>query len=182
MNESVKMSIGASVALYNTIQSILIKTDTDGKQEERDIPFKTKYKLLRDQTVFEKDFNFYEKERVRLVKKYGVSKEGTNEITVSKENWEPFNKEIGEVVMMEVSHDIMKLSPEEIDYIDDDTINLPATSVKLFLSIMVEDKSLIDDLNKDIEPLEKESSVSDLASGPAPEEHNIKQTPSGDAI
>lgn len=143
-----RMTIAASYTLYKTLTTLIYGPDKD---EERCLPFKIKYKLLRSKDMLEKDVVFFENERANLVKEFG---EATEEgfYKVKPENIKDFNKELEKILKIEVEHKLPKLSPEDLD--DFDVEGLSADSISLFMAALVDDPDYIEDIQR---PINKES-------------------------
>ncbi len=75
----------------------------------------------------------FEKERVKLVKKYSSSEEGSNEIRVSSENLEVFNKEIQEMVNTKVSINGEKINSKNLE-----NVKLTARDIILLSDLILE--------------------------------------------
>lgn len=135
-------SIAETIAAFKIIGKILLNPDGS----EREIPFNVKYKLQRCKDVFEKDFKFFEAERISLIKKLG--KQEGDQMVVPADKMKDFSAELMKILKIKVEHSIKKLTPEEVEVIDikDATIE----EVDIFTALLVDDKELTEDMNKPI--------------------------------
>lgn len=135
-------TIAEAISAFKIIGKVLLNPDGS----EREIPFNIKYKLQRCKDVFEKDFRFFEAERVNLIKKFGIQK--GDQLMVPEDKMQEFSMELMKVIKIKVEHTIKKLTPEEVEVIDikDATIE----EVDIFTALLVEDKELVEDMNRPI--------------------------------
>lgn len=148
MMESIKMTLGYSVALFMIIDKILyIGGSNIENPVERSLPFNVKYKLRRASDILIKDYAHYEQFRTTLIKNLGVEEEG--KISVLEEKMDEFKASMTEMMSAEVEHTFMKLKPSEVDEITDG-IDVTYNEMDLFISYLVEDDSLVSDLRTPI--------------------------------
>lgn len=150
MNEPTKMTIAASYTLYDILNKIIFNDD----QTERPLDFRVKYKLLRNRDLLSKDVSFFENERNQLIRQLGASDENGT-IKVTDENMPQFQKELQNLLKIEVDHSLLKIKPEDIDNLEN--IDLDSKSLSLFAAAMIDDPSYEEDIKT---PIEKEESVS----------------------
>ena len=148
MSEPTRMTIAASYSLYSTITSLIFNDDGT----EKNIPFKLKYRLLRNRDILEKDVVFFENERNNLIKQLGEADENGN-IKVKEENTEEFTKEVSDILKIEVEHNFMKIKPEDIDNF---STNISTQALDLFMAALIDDPEMQNDLNK---PINRENST-----------------------
>ena len=95
------------------IESIINSVEVLKKITNAEVPIQTSYHIAKNIEKIEKEIEFFEKERVKIVKKYGellVSENGNVNI-VDVEN---FNKEMQELNSLEVELDIVKINIEDL--------------------------------------------------------------------
>lgn len=155
-----KMTLGDAAALSTILDRILL--DKDGK-ERGDIPFKVKYRLVRDRAtlgVFEQDFN---KERNRLILKYGENtkdEQGRDMVTVPNEKREVFLKDLSEAASAEIDPEIMQIKTAEVeDIVSEFTMSI--SEIQVFDQFLVSDSTMRKELEEALkiaqEPLKKDS-------------------------
>lgn len=130
------IKIAYCISLYDLLNGILFENTEDGAVPvERKIPFKTKYKIQKNLNLLAKDFAFYEQEKEKLIRQYGV--EGDGKITVTPENMDVFKEELGKILGMEVQRDFLKLTDEEIESINCD-FDASCGEVELLIQYLTE--------------------------------------------
>lgn len=142
----VKMTIGASIVLNKVLTLILFTDPNSEKPIERNLPMSVKYKLQRAKSLVEKDCIFFEQKRAELVKKHGnpvEGKEGSYEVPEDK--MEDYKKDLLEVFQIEVSHEFLKMDPEDISEIDVEGVS--TEEIGLFMAILIKDEALEKDLS-----------------------------------
>lgn len=144
-----KFYLAESIAAYRIIEKILF--DSDGT--ERPLPFDVKYKLQRCRDMFAKDYSFFENERVSLVKKYGVEDKDTKTVRVPDESMKDFADEMKKITEIQVTHNIRKLKPEDVDNIK--ITNVSTEEMDIFTALLVDDDELVTDLKTPVVPAEK---------------------------
>lgn len=150
MNDSIKMTLNASWVLNNVINNILYQKKENSEEfVERDFTFKVKYKLQRNQAQLIKDVEFINKERNKLLEKYGTVDKEKNLITVNPENKEIYIKEISNLVNTVVEHSFFKFTPEEV-FSFGDTPAISTDEMDLFITLLVDDPELKKDLREEI--------------------------------
>lgn len=142
-DNALRMTIGASIALNGIIEKILYVGN-----EERNLPFSTKYKLRRNKNLLEKDFIFFEEKREGLIKQLGEKDEEGNVIKVTEENMKVFSEELQKIRQMEVSHEFLKFKPEEIEGIAVPDFSLD--EISLFMLAFIDDPSMMEDMKTQI--------------------------------
>lgn len=152
MTEEVKLPIAYSISLYNIIEKLLFENGGLGAVDkttlkERDLPFNLRYKLHRNYDILLKDYSYFELQRNNLVKMYGAEENGR--ITVKDENIEKYKQELLKSINIEVSHNFIKLTHEEIDKMNFD-IDVSSEEMNLFISFLVEDDTFLKDLQTPI--------------------------------
>lgn len=163
MTEEVKLPIAYSISLYNIIEKLLFKNGglsniDKSTLKERDLPFNIKYKLHRNYDILLKDYSYFELQRNNLVKMYGVEENGR--VTVKEENIEVYKQELLKSINIEVSHNFIKLTQDEVSKL---ALNIDTTAeeMNLFISFMVEDDSFVKDLQTPIDGVSTERVTED---------------------
>lgn len=101
------------------IESIINSVEVLKKITNAEVPIQTSYHIAKNIEKIEKEIEFFEKERVKIVKKYGEKKED-GELLVSENgnvnivDVENFNKEMQELNSLEVELDIVKINIEDL--------------------------------------------------------------------
>lgn len=101
------------------IESIINSVEVLKKITNAEIPIQTSYYIAKNIEKIEKELEFFEKERTKIVKKYGEKKED-GELIVSENgnvnivDVENFNKEMQELNSLEVELDIVKINIEDL--------------------------------------------------------------------
>ena len=164
------MTLGYSVALFTIVDKILyIGGSNVGNPVERSLPFNVKYKLRRASDVLIKDYAHYEQFRTTLIKNLGVEEEG--KISVPEDKMEEFKASMTEMMSTEVEHTFMKLKPYEVNEITDG-IDITYNEMDLFISYLVEDDSLVNDLMTPIGEIRTEEVKEELKVEETPTEEN----------
>lgn len=141
-----KMTIAASYTLYKILTKMVYGADPE-HPSEKNLAFNIKYKILRNKDLLEKDTIYFEQERARLVRELGEqTEEGL--FKVKAENVPEFNKELEKILRIEVEHKLLKLTPEDLDCIDES--DLTADSIALFVAAMVDDPDFNEDIQQSI--------------------------------
>lgn len=149
LNE-VKMTIGASIVLNKVLTLILFTDPNPDKPIERSLPMSVKYKLQRAKSLVEKDCIFFEQKRADLVKKYGVAEEGKGDtLTVPDDKMDAYRKDLLDVFQIEVSHEFLKMNPEDVSEINVEGVS--TEEISLFMAILIKDDALEKDLLTPIE-------------------------------
>ena len=162
MSNETKMTLGASVVLNKVLNSILFTDQTSTPPVERNLPFSLKYKLQRAKSLVEKDCMFFDKEREDLIKKLGVESGDHSTIQIPDDKLEEYKKTLMDMVQLEITHDFLKIKPEDVENIDVEGIS--TEEVGLFMALLIDDDALIEELKKPIVSTtlkEEESTVTD---------------------
>ena len=144
MTDSIKMTISASIALYETIDKFLY----DENKVERKVPFSVKYKLLRDKDIVEKDVLFFNETRNSLIRRYGSEDEG-GVYKVLDENVNIYREDVSKLLLTEIDHKFYKLTTDEVLQISN--VDVPMENLRLFLACLVDDPDFVSEMNKKIE-------------------------------
>lgn len=104
--------------ITTTLQSLINSVGVFKKIYNMDLAASLSFKVMRLSNAIDAEMQNYEKERIRLVKKYGDESEGGN-ISVKEENMEIFSKEFGELV------------ESKVDLNNVDKIDILSTDIKL---------------------------------------------------
>lgn len=144
MTDSIKMTISASIALYETIDKFLY----DENKVERKVPFSIKYKLLRDKDIVEKDVLFFNETRNGLIRRYGSEAEG-GVYKVLDENVNTYREDVSKLLLTEIDHKFYKLTTDEVLQISN--VDVPMENLRLFLACLVDDPDFVSEMNKKIE-------------------------------
>ena len=168
--EPIKMTLGYSVALFMIVDKLLYIGGSNVENPvERSLPFNVKYKLRRASDVLIKDYAHYEQFRTTLIKNLGVEEEGR--ISVPEDKMEEFKASMTEMMSTEVEHTFMKLKPYEVNEITDG-IDITYNEMDLFISYLVEDDSLVNDLRTPIGEIRTEEVKEELKVEETPTEEN----------
>ena len=84
----------------------------------------------------------------------GVEKEDHSAIYVPEDKLDEYKKRLTELVQLEISHDFLKIKPEDVANIDVE--GLTTEEVALFMAYLIDDEDLIKDLSTPIEKPVKE--------------------------
>lgn len=178
---NVTMPLSASIVLNDVINILLYakKTTSDGKEYivDRELPFKLRYRLNKNRLLFQKDAEFFNQQRLFALAKYGTpTADGQNVTLATDEAKEKFKDELGKILQTPVTHDVVKLSPEDIDLVEDPDIAVSPDAMGLFIGYMTDDPELQQDLNTPITLRIKE----DIA--PAPKAKETPKTEEAPAV
>ena len=146
-----KYYLAESIAAYRIIDKILFEADGT----ERPLPFDVKYKLQRCRDMFSKDYGFFENERIKLVKKYGEEDKETKMVKVPEDKMKEFSDDMKRIAEIQVTHNIRKLKPEDVDYIK--ITDATTEEMDIFMALLVEDTELVEDLKTPILPKEEKA-------------------------
>lgn len=149
MANDIKMTLGASIILNKVLNAILFVDQTTTPMTERSLNLPIKYRLQRAKSMVEKDCVFFDNERDNLIKEMGVEKEDHSAIYVPEEKMDEYKKKLTEIIQLEVTHDFMKLKPEDVANIDVE--GLTTEEVALFMAYLIDDEALMKELNTPIE-------------------------------
>lgn len=154
MANDIKMTLGASIILNKVLNAILFVDQSTTPAKERPLSLPIKYKLQRAKSLVEKDCAFFDTERDNLIKEMGVEKEDHSAIYVPEDKLDEYKKRLTELVQLEISHDFLKIKPEDVANIDVE--GLTTEEVALFMAYLIDDEDLIKDLSTPIEKPVKE--------------------------
>lgn len=149
--EQINITLGVSLILGDVINEILYakKTDENGQTYtvDRDLPFKLRYKLNKNRMIFEKDSKEFQNYRLIALAQYGEpSEDGKSVVINDPEKQELFKKRISELIEIPVSHNIVRLDPDDFDAVTDTTITISPDAMSLFIGYMTNDPELLNDL------------------------------------
>ena len=149
--EQINITLGVSLILGDVINEILYakKTDENGQTYtvDRDLPFKLRYKLNKNRMIFEKDSKEFQNYRLIALAQYGEpSEDGKSVVINDPEKQELFKKRISELIEVPVSHNIVRLDPDDFDAVTDTTITISPDAMSLFIGYMTNDPELLKDL------------------------------------
>lgn len=141
--ETIKLSVAESITLIKVIEKIIFKTE--GNQlVDRTIPANLRYKLQRLHDLFEKDYNFFEEQRVAIIKELGTQDEEGN-TKVADDKMEEFKNKLMDKIKIQVSHNVIKITPE--DMLSLDMNDITSEEMSIFMHYLIDDP----DLTKDME-------------------------------
>ena len=121
------MNLGNVLVTMGGIDAILL----DGGKD-RKISFRCRARLMRIRDLLRKEAEFYEQERIKLVKEFGeeVEKDGEKVINVADAKMEDFYKELEKVLTTEVDVTYKKLTAEEFKDIEELDITVSDQQLK----------------------------------------------------
>lgn len=147
---NVKMTIGASIILKSMIDVILTKEDEVAGQKirvSRNLPFRLSYRLNKNLLIFEKDIKAFEFEKTKLLAQYGeLNEDGTQVEIKDEEKLKEYNENIQKLLGFHVTHEIVKLEPEDLERIEDEDISFSSDAMKLFIGYMTNDPGLLKEI------------------------------------
>lgn len=101
-----------------TLKELLQNVESLGKLLNKELPVKTAYRLGKLSKALQSELNQFNLTRNNLIKKYGKEKDGQYQIDPEdKDAMEKFNKEIDELLALEISVDAY--DPISIDDLGD---------------------------------------------------------------
>lgn len=120
--------------ITTTLQSLINSVGVFRKIYNMDLAASLSFKVMRLSNAIDAEMQNYEKERIRLVKKYGDESEDGN-ISVKEENMEIFSKEFGELVESKVELN----NVDKIDILSTD-IKLSAADLAMIKDFIITDE------------------------------------------
>ena len=154
MSERMEMTIGVSMVLSEVTEKILYSIEEkDGKKVlvDRDIPFRLRYRLNRNRTMFNRDVQFFNREKLLLLAQYGEpSEDGRNVVITDEKKMEMYRDSISRLLDSKVEHSIMTVEIEDIEKISDSDIRISPDAMTLFIGYMTNDPELKKDLSSDV--------------------------------
>ena len=154
MSERMEMTIGVSMVLSEVTEKILYSIEEkDGKKVlvDRDIPFRLRYRLNRNRTMFNRDVQFFNREKLLLLAQYGEpSEDGRNVVITDEKKMEMYRDSISRLLDSKVEHSIMTVEIEDIEKISDSDIRISPDAMTLFIGYMTNDPELRKDLSSDV--------------------------------
>ena len=147
------MTLGVSLVLSEMVEKLLFTVkEIDGKKMvvDRELPFRLRYRLNRNRQLLEKDAQYFDKQRLILMAKYGEPTEDGMNVIIKEDKQEEYKKAISDLVDSGVEHDIMVLEPEDLTTINDTDINVSPDAMTIFISYMTNDPSLQTELNSSV--------------------------------
>lgn len=120
--------------ITTTLQSLINSVGVFKKIYNMDLAASLSFKVMRLSNAIDAEMQNYEKERIRLVKKYGDESEGGN-ISVKEENMEIFSREFGELVESKVELN----NVDKIDILSTD-IKLSAADLAMIKDFIITDE------------------------------------------
>jgi len=154
--EKIDITLGVSLILGDVTNLLLYtkKKTSDGKEyiADRDLPFRLRYRLNKNRMLFEKDSAEFQKQRLFALAKYGeATEDGQNVVINDPHKQALFKQELGEILEIPVSHEIVRIEPEDIDLVTDTDIQISPDAMALFIGYMTNDPELQKDLDRKIE-------------------------------
>lgn len=147
---NVKMTIGASIILKSMIDAILTKEEEVAGQKirvSRNLPFRLSYRLNKNLLIFEKDIKAFEFEKTKLLAQYGeLNEDGTQVEIKDEEKLKAYNEGVQQLLSFHVTHEIVKLEPEDLERIEDEDISFSSDAMKLFIGYMTNDPGLLKEI------------------------------------
>ena len=115
-----KMTIAASLSLYNMLEAMLFEkmTDEEGKEkiEERNLPFNVKFKIQANLNTLAKDYAHFEAETRKLFETYGVEKEN-NVLEIPEDKRDEFSEARAKIFAEHTENEMVLFTLEDIDAI-----------------------------------------------------------------
>lgn len=146
--ERVTINLGTSLLLREVILRLLyVDKEVEGKKvtEERNIPFRLKYRLTRTISVLDKDFKKSELGKNKILAKYGeLNQEGTA-LVVPEDKMEAYKKEIYKLFEEKVTHSLQRVEPEDLVEIEDYVEGISQSALALFIAYMTNDEEFLKD-------------------------------------
>lgn len=166
MSEQVTMSVGVALVLGDVTKMLLYKKvgEENGQPvyADRELPFRLKYRLNKNKLFFDKDATMFNQRRLVALSKYGEpTPDGKNVVIKDPKKRTAFQKEISDLIDATVTHSLSTLSPEDIDLVEDTDMPISPEAMGIFISYMVDDPSLKEDvtfnvtLSEDLPPVEE---------------------------
>ena len=149
------LSLGVAIILSEICEQLLVKSTRkeDGtiSREDRALPFRLRYRLTRNKLAFDKDVEFFNKQRMILLAQYGeLTEDGVNVVIKDPQKMEAYRAQVQALFDTEVTHNIIKLEDEDVDQVKDIDINLSSDALSIFIGYMTNDTALLEDLSKEI--------------------------------
>ena len=108
------------------LKELVNAKDGLSKLVKQDLNITLAFKLSKDLKKIEEELKIFEEKRMGLFKKYGEEKEG--QMQVSKSNFEPFLKELEELLSVKVNIEFNKLKMSQIEGVKLSAVDLLALS------------------------------------------------------
>ena len=151
MIKYIKMSLGTSLILHDVLNKMIKENVKDENNAvisiTRDLPAKLLYKLVRNNTVLEKDAKAFNDRVSFLMRTMGTLENGQYKIEDSKTQ-KKYKEAVGELLETEVTHSVNLIELEDLEEISRE-LKLPVTEeeMKLLIGYLVNDDTFLEDLN-----------------------------------
>lgn len=106
--------------LINSIAPVL------SKMMDKELSPVTSFKLVKLVKAINSEIEIFNGERIRLLEKYGTQNEGDSNYTIPDENKDAFNKDISELLSLEVD-----IAAEKVNLANEDIKISPADMMKI---------------------------------------------------
>lgn len=154
MSTKTEMSLGVSLLMSEITEKLLYTTEEREGQKvlvDRDIPFRLRYRLNKNRVMFDRDVQFFNKQKLLYLAQYGEpSDDGRNVVIKDEHKLELYREAISNLVDSKVEHNIMTLEPEDLELIEDTDIPISPDAMTLFIGYMTNDPDLEKDLATEI--------------------------------
>lgn len=151
--DKVHIKVKIVYILKDVIDTFLYKTITneDGTttQEDRDIPFRLRYRLERNKAGVDKRVSEFEQLKLYYLAEYGEPTEDGKNVEIKDEGKKKqYFEEIMKLLNKETTLSIIRIDPEDIDYIKD--MNMSNDMTKVLIGYMTNDQELLEDLTNNV--------------------------------
>lgn len=133
------MKLGYVTTALEAIDAVLYETNDEGKGLRR-LPFKLRYKLTKIKDALQKDAEFAEEERIRLVHEFGteVEVEGEKRVEiVDEEKRKEFFKAYNEVLFTDIDTVYQRIDDADLEPISEVAIDMTDPQMQVFMAFLV---------------------------------------------
>ena len=175
-NETITMTLAIALSLDEICQKLMYSVvEKDGKKVvvDRELPFRLRYRLSRNRTLFSKDVELFNKRKALLFAQYGEPTEDGENVTISnEENLEKYKQAMSDLLDKEVTHTFFTLAPEDLDLVKDSDILISPEAMSVFVAYMTDDQEIRESFRTvvNIVPPKEETSTTEPKEEPKVEE------------
>lgn len=150
MSQPVTLRLSTVLQLKKVCDNILYEKDSEGRINERDLPFRLKYRLGKNMTYLDKYTSVFLQNQLYFKANFGTENPETHAIEFEEDGAKRFTYALKELLNKEVIINITTLEPEDIELL---TFNTPASleDVRIFTAFMMNDQDFFKDINSKVD-------------------------------
>ena len=150
MSQPVTLRLSTVLQLKKVCDNILYEKDSEGRINERDLPFRLKYRLGKNMTYLDKYTSVFLLNQLYFKANCATENPETHAIEFEEDGAKRFAYALKELLKKEVTINITTLEPEDIELL---TFNTPASleDVRIFTAFMMNDQDFFKDINSKVD-------------------------------